>query len=131
MKSNKLMKAETTAPSISKVNYLSERNVKTEENTLVPKPSKKGVLAGVWGKDKCRRFSTKCITELGPGSYEIEHKKEDKKGSTAFLSSTVRTFDTIVFDTLNVDTLALRQVEHYRIEQPAPGTYNIAPQRHP
>lgn len=108
------MKAETTAPSISKVNYLSERHVMTEENVPVSKPSKKGVLAGVWGKDKCRRFSAKCVTELGPGSYEVEHKKDDKKGSTAFLSSTVRTFDTIVFDTRNVDTLALRQAEHYR-----------------
>ncbi len=103
------MKAETNAPSISKVNYLSERNVKTEES-VPAKPSKKGVLAGVWGKDKVRRFSTKCVTELGPGSYEIEHKKEGGKGSTAFLSNTVRTFDTIVFDTHNVETLALRQV---------------------
>jgi hypothetical protein len=123
------MKAENNAPSISKVNYLSERHAKTEESVPDAKHSKKGVLAGVWGKDKSKRFSTKCVTELGPGSYEVEHRKEGGKGSTAFLSSTVRTFDTIVFDTRNVDTLALRQVEHYRAEQPAPGSYNIAPQR--
>jgi hypothetical protein len=74
---------------------------KTEECSSVDLPKKKGVLAGVWGKDKCKRFSAKCVTEVGPGSYdlpiEFNQTKKGVSGSNSFLSNTVRTFDTIIY----------------------------------
>jgi hypothetical protein len=73
------------------------------------------VLAGVWGKDKCKRFVSKCVTEVGPGTYDLpaEPQRNSKKGvagSNPFLSNTVRTFDTIVYETRNAETLAMRKL---------------------
>jgi hypothetical protein len=70
---------------------------------------------------------------VGPGSYDLfgeeRSKRKEKKGavgSNSFVSGTVRTFDTIVYDAKNMETLVMRQMEDYRAEQPAPGSYNIS-----
>lgn len=89
---------------------------------------------GVWGKDKCKRFQNKRNSEsLGPGTYHNSSDKTKPKaknktvlGSNSFVSNTVRTFDSIVYEAKNMQTLMIRQQEDYRTEKPAPGSYNIA-----
>ena len=69
---------------------------------------------------------------LGPGTYDPTpnnktaiSKKAKKNPSNFFMSNTVRTFDTIVYNAQNQETLMLREYEDFKREEPAPGSYNI------
>jgi hypothetical protein len=72
---------------------------------LVFKNNTKGVLAGVWGKDRINRFGKRCFSEVGPGKYNIDarHKTEAVVNpAVGFSSKTVRSiFDTLIYNTRN------------------------------
>jgi hypothetical protein len=82
---------------------------------------RRGLSVADWSKNKIGRFDNHYSPALGPGTYDLTpNKKQTKKTkafpSNFFMSNTVRTFDTIVYQAKNRDTLEMREMKHFKTE---------------